>query len=40
MEPEPAEQVPGLEGLDLFGPSASTSITIVATQAAGGAVDL
>ena len=36
----PAEQVPGLDGLKLFGPSASSSITVVAAQAAGGAVGL
>jgi hypothetical protein len=37
---EPPEQVPGLDGLILFGPSATTTISIVAAQGASGAMGL
>ncbi|WP_437931184.1 hypothetical protein WMF37_18805 [Sorangium sp. So ce291] len=36
----PAAEVPGLSGLELFGPSASATITVVAARSPGGALEL
>lgn len=36
----PAAEVPGLAGLDLFGPSASATITVVAARSPGGELQL
>jgi hypothetical protein len=36
----PAEQVPGLLGLELYGPSASARITVLAARTSGGALGL
>ncbi|WP_437593466.1 hypothetical protein [Sorangium sp. So ce1000] len=36
----PAAEVPGLSGLDLFGPSASATITVLGARSPGGALEL
>ncbi|MGK3982561.1 hypothetical protein WME99_05960 [Sorangium sp. So ce136] len=36
----PSAEVPGLAGLELFGPSASATITVVAARSPGGALEL